>query len=292
MIGTLPDLEKPFFAYGLFKQEHPPYRTIEGLVFSVAEAEVKGFVYERDGYPLIVAEDNGVRIKGQLISFRSGAAKEAFETITSFEPSHYSWSTCNALGDENSLYCNYLTVKYPKKGTSTIEVHDEPYEWKLLDDPMFGAGLDYVEGVVLSSEQNIYRNLGTYMLLWSIIERYLELCYGASETKGQLIKRLVEDRNKEIRGYLKSTECIKEQRHNHVVTRSSDPSTKYKLNIDNPQKALEYYYYGARSNAVHRGKVAHSDFNTVRDCLTEVFYLGFALIRGSVPGRSEQITGS
>lgn len=90
------------------------------------------------------------------------------------------------------------------------------------------------------------------MLLWSGIERYCSLKYGAVNKPGDNLKELSEDplfcdavKNTEIR--------------NRNPIYSAKNASPYYLNLKNLYFVVNYYYT-LRSNVVHRGKQGNNRF--------------------------------
>jgi hypothetical protein len=110
-----------------------------------------------------------------------------------------------------------------------------------------------------------------YTLLWSCIERYTGLRYHLGKKVNEKVYQIAEDEEeKEI--FAQSLKNHLKTNANRVIHDASDPSVKYTLDPNNPQKSIRYYYQ-VRSNIIHRGKAVTKDFDRVKTSLEELLQI-------------------
>ena len=256
----------PFIAYGSFKPNQLRYNQIKDFVDSCEKIEITGEILDKDGIPIFVRESKyGVYYEYQafVITFKKGREEEAYEIICKNEPqTYYQWE----VWDNRNL----LTGKRHLRGTC----HYPEYSWDFRDDPYFFEGLtavDAISRVQIESSRPEHAHIteffgvsSAYMLLWTIIERFCTLKYGNLRPTEKL-KRLSEEP-----GLRNSLISVRNQEDRPIV-RSDSTGTKLSASQDgsNPLKTLNYYY-GIRSNMVHRGKDAITDIGLIRSALYNV----------------------
>jgi len=255
------DTSLPFFAYGLFKPGQLCFSRIRDIVEKTVECKVNGYLKERDGIPLLVLGDNCPSIKGYLIYFNAGKEDEAYDRILGIEPDEvYRWEAIKI----NDSRANTLIGKREHRGSSDLE-HFE--EWDGQTDPFFKQGIEEVEYIlkVNSSFDWGFRALlhlqMAYTLLWSAIERYAGLKYHLGKSVNEKVYQIASEKP-----------FIDSLRKNVQKTRevfSATDLTKYTLDPNDPDKSIRYYYQ-VRSNTIHRGKAATSDFDTIKSSLEEL----------------------
>jgi len=193
-------LNQAYFAYGLLKPGELAYGQIEPFVDGApVPAHVEGQLYVRDGLPLLVLSDRGI-VSGHLMRFRVGTSTDAYKAISIFEPKkHYRWkaATIRTKGEEETA--NVLVGREPKKGSI---VFDEDEEWTGRRDPVLTVGLETV--CELTQEwgtkefspapsndfdwPRFFRVQMTYLLLWTVTERFAALAYGPALKPMEKIK--------------------------------------------------------------------------------------------------------
>jgi hypothetical protein len=261
----LPNTNLPFFAYGLFKPGELCFFRIRELVDKkrVDKAEVDGCLKERDGIPLLV-KSNYSKVEGVLIYFKDGKEIEAYESIIEIEPDKvYRWEVIYL---EKDISANVLFGKSPDTGSSDLEKWES---WTGKTDPFFTVALDEVERIykedasILSYDdhRDLFRLQMGYMLLWSSIERYAGLRY---HLKGDVTKKVQK---------IATEPCFADSLKKNVkkprTLRRTTDLDKYTLDPHEPRKSIDYYY-GVRSNVVHRGKAVRKDFDILRSALGEL----------------------
>lgn len=226
------------------------------------KSEVRGQLKERDGVPLLVAESDYTGIKGFLITFKNGTEEKAYSRIVDVEPEKvYRWGEVSV----NEQVANVLYGKKVNKGGSDLPETD----WDGRNDPFFKEAIGIVEKILKENSESFnwkdfkptLRLQMAYTLLWSAIERYAGLKYHLGERATEKVLNIAQE--KSFKDNLKK--IVKEKRRVHSTTNLKH----VELNPDNPKNSL-LYYYQVRSNAVHRGKVAIQDFETVRKSLKEL----------------------
>jgi hypothetical protein len=254
------DIDRPFFAYGLFRPGQLAFVQLRELVREVADpAHISGALLLRDGLPIIDPAGEG-RVKGALMTFLPDRAAAAYDRISGMEPDrHYRWHETQADGRP----ANVLVGRYPGKGS----VPCEEEEWDGWNDPLFTVALDVVEETLTSDDfqwdlKPLFRLQMGYLLLWSSIERYVSLRYHL----GDKVMEKVDQLAREPAFAAGLLEHVKERR---FVYRADRPDQRTVLDRNAPEKAVAYYYQ-VRSNIVHRGKGVVWDHERVLKSLTEL----------------------
>ena len=106
----------------------------------------------------------------------------------------------------------------------------------------------------------------SYLLLWTIIERYVTIRYylGRGDVYKK-IKNLVDDKHfcLELKSNINRRASI---------FRADKPGVKINLNPKKPKLCIDYYYQ-IRSNITHRGKAAHQDIVKMRESIIELLHI-------------------
>lgn len=262
------DLNKPFFAYGIFKKGQIAYSKIEDCVRDVDDAddvELKDCEMKiRDGVPLISDyKSEGYRTKGQIIWFLDEQKERAYKIISDTEPDDlYEWGETNVKGIE----VNVLYGKKPGDGSYTYETDGGRYvdNFDGKNDLFFK---DLFEFLRLESEKldggeyDLFRLQMYYMILWSVIDRYCSLKYDSINFKGDDIRNLSNDPV-----FIKSINSFDLPNRKPIYSsRDGKPwewrnSTYSKLN----------YYYKLRGNVIHRGKDRLTNTDILHLCFDEL----------------------
>jgi hypothetical protein len=255
-----PNIDRPFFAYGLFRPGQLAFFQLRELVSNVAEpARVAGSLLLRDGLPIIDAAGPGY-IKGALLTFLPGRAAEAYDRISAMEPDkHYRWHEAPVDGRS----ANVLVGRSPRNGS----VACEDAEWNGWDDPLFTAALDVVQETLESSDfdwnlKPLFRLQMAYLLLWSSIERYVSLRYHLGDKVTEKIGKLAHEAAfaDSVRQHVKGK---------REVYRADRPGEREVLDPKSPDRAVRYYYQ-VRSNITHRGKGVVRDYELLKKSLAEL----------------------
>lgn len=256
----------PFFAYGIFKPGQLGFFRIKELVKkAIADCWVHGTLLERDGLPIIDKDGSG-EVKGNLLFFDEGKSCQAYLRIIEIEPDkHYLWGVTKVNCKEYNNQANLLFGKRPRKGSAPLDAE----EWDGTTDLIFTNALEVVKETL---EQNrnfelnlmpLFRLQMAYLLLWTIIERYVSIRYHLGDRVSEKVKQLAEEQP--FKDALKK--FVKEQRE---IFRAHRPGDRILLNQSNPNKSLEYYYQ-MRSNIAHRGKSVVRDFDKLLNSLEELY---------------------
>jgi hypothetical protein len=255
-----PNIDLPFFAYGLFKPGQLAFFQLRELVKNVTDpAHIKGSLLLRDGLPIIDPKGQE-SVKGALLTFLPGRASEAYDRISAMEPDrHYCWYEAPT----GRTSANVLVGRSPRKGS----VPCEDAEWNGWDDPLFTVALDVVEETLNSQDfhsnlKPLFRLQMAYLLLWSSIERYVSLRYHLGDRVAEKVSQLAHEPAfaESLRQYVKGR---------REVYRADRPDKKEVLDPQSPDKAVRYYYQ-VRSNITHRGKGVVQDYKLLKDSLAEL----------------------
>ncbi|MDE2058336.1 MAG: hypothetical protein KGL31_11835 [candidate division NC10 bacterium] len=266
-----PSIDRPFFAYGLFRPGQLAFFQLSDLVSAVAEpASVAGSLFLRDGLPIIDLEGLG-SVKGALLSFPPEGIAEAYDRISAMEPDqHYRWDVAQV----DDKLANVLVGRSPRKGSVACEED----EWNGWNDPLFTAALDVVEETLKSQDfdwnlKPLFRLQMAYLLLWSSIERYVSLRYHLSDKVSEKV------------GQLAREPAFVESLRQHVtarreVYRADRPTEKEVLDPEVSERAVRYYYQ-VRSNITHRGKGVVRDYARVKVSLEELLQIFRDVLRAA-----------
>ena len=265
----------PLFAYGIFKPGQLCYSRIKPFVEKYEKCEISGSLLERDGIPLIVENDHG-EVVGYLITLKKGDEEKAYQSIAGIEPKKiYKWG----VAESGNNIANVLYGRNPDKGSCHIHegwkgegCNIAAREWDGNKDPFFTQSLDLVREMLNESEKKehegafgnykeLFRLQMAYTLLWSAIERYAGLKYHLGDQVMNKVSRIAEEEC-----FIESLKCVVKEKR--IIYRS-DNLKKETLDLNNPKKAISYYY-AVRSNSIHRGKNAIGDFRIVQSSLREL----------------------
>ena len=241
------DIDKPFFAYGIFKKGQIAHFKLELFVCEVdEEAEIENCELKmRDGFPL-VSGTSRLKTKGHVLFFHKKHREHAYDAICkSLADDLYEWGTRTVNGQE----VNVLFGKNPDDGAYTLDNDDGIYnnnydggkdiffreliEFLNLEFEKFeGRPMDY-DG----DRNDIFRLQMIYMMLWSAVDRYCKLKYGAINYIRHNLNLFSQDKV--------FTDSLKE-----CDLMEPSPNLPYLHKFDSPMDL----YYDVRCNVVHRGK--------------------------------------
>ncbi len=261
-----PNIDWPFFAYGLFRPGQLAFFQLRELVAKVDEpARVAGSLLLRDGLP-IIDPDSRERTEGALLTFLPERASDAYDCISTMEPDkHYRWNEAKI----NGVSANVLVGRSPRKGSVVCE----DAVWDGWNDPLFTAALEVVEETLKSQVfdwdmKSLFKLQMAYLLLWSSIERYVSLRYHLGDKVTAKVGKLATE----------SAFATSLKQHVHLndsqggyreVYRADRPGERVVLNPHSPDKAVDYYYQ-VRSNITHRGKGVPRDYDLLKKSLEEL----------------------
>jgi hypothetical protein len=275
-----PNIDQPFFAYGLFKPGQLAFFQVREFVKKIrSEAFVSGMLLLRDGLPLFEPSDRG-RVWGAVLTFRPEQAGEAYERIAEMEPKRqYRWHETKV----DELTVNVLVGRSLSKGSDYSEFDD----WNGWHDPHFREALEIVEETIETEDCNLnskqfFKLQMAYMLLWTSIERYASLRYNLGDSVMEKVLNLAED----------PTFCDSLQRNvedSRAVYRADRPDAKEVLDPSSPLKALKYYYQ-IRSNIVHRGKSLWRDYDRVSKSTKELVEIFREVLAAAEQDASREMT--
>ena len=252
--------ELPFFSYGIFKPGELGYLSIHDLVYQAERTHIKGNLMIRDGLPLAFL-DGDWEIQGYLLRFKKDNCAEAYQKIVDIEPKYqYRWDTIKV--GENSKEANILAGKQPKRGST---YSDETF-FNGKQDPLFNEGFELIEETISNHDygfKEFFKLQSSYLLLWSIIERYVTIRYNIGSPKINL-KIMFLSQDEYFCKQLKST-----VKRVDKIFSTHEPDDKINLDSDNPRNCINYYYQ-MRSNITHRGKASHQDCDRLHQSISEL----------------------
>ena len=265
----------PFLAYGSFKPGELRFNLIKQFVVETKPTKVYGLMKEKDGVPIFYTTKTKsyawFDYTAYEIHFKKGQEQQAYQIISENEPnSYYTWA--------NFQGANILEGKSRLRGLE--EFMDET--WSFKHDPYFSQGLLACKEIRKGSRSKMpelhqeyfdfFCNQSAFMLLWTIIERFCTLKYG-NLSPNEKLKSLYTDPE------IKWDFVYDIVKRNDSIVRSDKEKEQLKLNSASSIKKILEYYYGLRSNMVHRGKNVFGDINRISDAFDELYQLVEVIIK-------------
>ena len=265
----------PFLAYGSFKPGELRFNLIKQFVVETKPTKVYGLMKEKDGVPIFYTTKTKsyawFDYTAYEIHFKKGQEQQAYQIISENEPNtYYTWV--------NFQGANILEGKSRLRGLE--EFMDET--WSFKHDPYFSQGLLACKEIRKGSRSKMpelhqeyfdfFCNQSAFMLLWTIIERFCTLKYG-NLSPNEKLKSLYTDPEIEWNFVY---DIVK---RNDSIVRSDKEKEQLKLNSASSIKKILEYYYGLRSNMVHRGKNVFGDINRISDAFDELYQLVEVIIK-------------
>jgi len=265
-LSTPIDLNIPFIAYGSFKPSELRFNLIEEYVEDFYEIKIMGFMEEKDGVPIFGLGNDGYfsfTYSAFVLKFKNEYSEIAYQKICENEPdTYYEWLE---LDNKNILI-----------GKSNLKGKNEFLErsWSFRNDPYFEYGLNACSEI-FKSNNHIHKNdiekeyfpffksSSAYMLLWTIIERFCTLKYG-NISPTQKLKFLTSDPK------INWEEALLHIERKDKIYRSDKINEVLTLDRHKGAKRNIEYYYGIRSNMVHRGKEVFSDTFRISESFIEL----------------------
>ena len=265
----------PFLAYGSFKPGELRFSLIKQFVSEFKPTRVEGLMKEKDGVPVFYTIKTKpyawFNYTAYEIYFKEGQEQLAYQIISENEPNtYYNWADFQG--------CNILEGKNRLRGLE--EFMDE--SWSFKHDPYFSQGLLSSKEIRNGRNSSIaelhqehfqfFCNQSAFMLLWTIIERFCTIKYG-NISPNEKLKFLASDSEIEW-GFV--FDIIK---RNDSIVRSDREKDNLKLNPSSSIKKILDYYYGLRSNMVHRGKNVFGDIDRIGYAFDELYQIVDGLIK-------------
>jgi hypothetical protein len=259
------DINLPFITYGSFKPLELRFNLIEEFVKDYYEIKIVGLMEEKDGIPIFGLGNDGYysfTYTSFVLNFKNEYSEIAYQKICENEPdSYYEWIVLDNK--------NILIGKPNLKGKNNFL--DE--SWSFRNDPYFEYGLNACSEIFnnnsiykTDSEKEyfpFFKSSSAYMLLWTIIERFCTLKYG-NISPTQKLRFLTSDPRinwEEALLYIERKDKIyRSDKINEVLILDRHKGAKRNLE----------YYYGIRSNMVHRGKEVFSDTDRISESFFEL----------------------
>lgn len=261
-------IKKPFFAYGIFKPNQIAFSKIEDYAWKWEPHDINREMLMRDGVPIIENVESTRTTRGYKIYFNKEDCESAYDIISKSEPLNlYEWGIIEVDGDE----CNVLFGKNVSKGSYHSVDKDEYYvgNFNGRNDPFFDGLIKFIRSELKNAkylDNYFYKIQMYYMLLWSAIDRYCSLKYGAHYEQYELRSFFANDE-----AFITSLrECLDE---NELKDRdkvySSNFLKPFELTTKKPWYAINYYY-ALRCNVVHRGKEPGNNIWNLKKSLVEL----------------------
>jgi hypothetical protein len=207
-----------------------------------------------------------------VLWFDADSLSAAWDAIAAFEPgAQYEYDLVAVDVEGRRVTANTLVGRDLGQGTAP----DPVQRWSAALDPVFAEGLTEVLTMALETApcglpgqpddlefwKRYFRLQATYLLLWSIVERYTALRFGPALPPSKRISRLNAD--PDFKAAVREAGAVP-----HVVYDARDPSKKHTLRADGTDAAS--YFYQVRCNLSHRGKSAYRDGQLVLKALVEL----------------------
>ncbi|MEU2169032.1 gamma-glutamylcyclotransferase family protein [Micromonospora chersina] len=259
------DNPKAIFVYGSLRRGELAHRQVAALVSQIDSAEVTGYhLYVRDGLPFIDKVRGGL-VRGDLLTASTIEGADILRRkVQTYEgDALYSEQRVRArteTGDEVEAWA-YIG-RSPNSGNA--EPHEQ--QWSSADDPLFRGGLDGIFAIAKRHFETI-RPMpadmqgfwdaflpiqGTYLTLYTVLERYTALVFGPRLEPGERLRSL--------RGDRAAVDAVEAAKPPSIEVRDSRDPRKRKLA---PGRSSFDAWYWVRSNLSHRGKAAYTDFKLV-----------------------------
>lgn len=279
------DQERPLFTYGALKPDELAHGQVERFVDRSAHATIEGILHLRDGLPLLEPHGGWGPVRGYLVWFDEATAPEAWKAVCHFEPKHqYFWGVGEAADPGGDKWpCNVLLGKKLNSGVSG----DPITEWSARLDPVFVEGLHEAHLLIGESAlagpprtwADYFRLQAGYLLLWTVMERYTALRFGAGlKPNAAKLERLTADPM--FRRAVASIGVSPDE-----VYDSRNPETRYRIEADG-SGAIDYWY-AMRSNLSHRGKGTFHEAERVLKAANDLHRLLRELLVSHVPAIEE-----
>jgi hypothetical protein len=260
------DVNIPFIAYGSFKPSELRFNLIEEYVKDFYEIKLMGFMEEKDGVPIFGLGNDGYfsfTYSAFVLNFKPEYSELAYQNICENEPdTYYEW---HVLDNKNILI-----------GRPSLKGKNEFLDrsWSFRNDPYFEYGLNACSEIFRSDNDSnknynekeyfpFFKCSSAYMLLWTIIERFCTLKYG-NISPGQKLKSFTSDLK------INWDEALLHIERKDKIYRSYKINEVLTLDRYKGAKRNMEYYYGIRSNMVHRGKEVFSDTDRISESFFEL----------------------
>ena len=279
---------RPFFAYGAFKPGELGYLRIADYTDSFIEATAEGYLFERNGAAVFVDWFSGI-VGGYLLDFSDPTS--AYEEINAVEPSgQYDFQTISINTQSDSIQANILvgaSHQSGQNGSSERRTNREPdinmkeqfdwagsvTWWEGESDVLFDKGLWKIAQTISNSPKELSHNLFdpattervseeavnyffelqmSYLLLWTVIERFLNIRYAKD---GEADSDDWKQMSATDAFTSKLQEVVSDERQGSVILSLRTAQGTPTLDRDDPESAIEYYRR-LRNNIAHRGKGA------------------------------------
>lgn len=275
------DLKRPFFAYGIFKPNQIAFYKIENCAWKFESHDVPRKMLIRDGVPIIENIKSSYSTTGYKIWFNREDRETAYNSISETEPFDlYEWDVIKVDGDD----CNVLVGKDAKNGSYRSVDGKGKYvgDFNGRNDPFFDDLIAYIRDELVNkkySDNYFYKIQMYYMILWSAIDRYCSLRYGAHKSQRDLRNLFANDDVfiNSLRNRLEENDI---KRRDKVY--STDLLRPFRLTTRNPWHAINYYYT-LRCNVVHRGKGPGNSIENLHLSLKELLDIFEGVINRTFP---------
>lgn len=286
--NNLPDITKPFFAYGVFRPGEISFLGIKDYVDldNCKKDDIFGYLSIWDGMS-ILCKDNNNKTSGYIINFKNkNCAQEAYSFINDIEPIDdknklYNWDEDTPIDYSGRVNLLVQANKFPE--TKNNDPEDWPTIWL---DPFFNIETkDSAISILLDYKIPKFDNTGNafpsfeplfdlqmhYLMLWTVIERFVFFRYGKKESIKSGNRTITESLFEFSKSDYFQNGC---KMHITIKDRkvfSSDKGSPTSLFYGNKYNIS--YYYQVRNNITHRGKgrgASKIDYNILSNSFSEL----------------------
>ncbi len=276
-----PNYELPFFAYGIFQPGEISFLGIREYVKKCTKDSVKGYLDIWDGITIIDIKGDK-NIQGYVIEFKNKQeAEKAYSFINSIEPIElYQWSE------------EYTDSRKPvnlliKSQRSHIDFkNNDADDWQTIwHDPFWNLSKnDYTPQesaikILLNYQTPEFNKYSFapifdlqmhYLMLWTIVERFVFFRYGKQESINAGLRKFGNSLC-----FQEAYEKIATEGKNKWVFSSETGQIRYKYYKQTKQCDI-LYYHQVRNNVTHRGKAAMAskkDYEIVKFAFNELIQI-------------------
>ena len=272
-------LNLPFFAYDVFKPGEIAFSRIKEFIDedkSILDYSVKYPLDIINGVPFLFKSKGYYHTRGSLFYFNNrhdaAIAYEIISEAKSFKL--YGWTTIN-----DDYEC--MNVLVGKNKIIKVQYHENRGEYNGRDDSMLVRVLytiwDNVLPLLLKkhfSPDDFFNLQMNYIMLWSSIDRFLDLRYG-NVNQQENLKCLANEKS-----FADAVSLFSDKNDKKPEVLSNEDYRRFQLDKEKPLCCIRYYYT-IRCNVVHTGKSQYDDYQLLRYSVFELLQIYMHVLRDS-----------
>lgn len=273
-------LNLPFFAYDVFKPGEIGYSRIKNFIDR--ERSIMKYYVEHpldiiNGVPFLFKERNHYYYtRGSLFYFNNeDDAARAYEIISQAKSFKlYGWTT---------IYDGHvkMNVLAGKNDIIKVQYHENRGEYHGKEDPMLVRVLYTIWNNILLllpkkdfAPDDFFNLQMNYIMLWSSIDRFLDLRYGNTNQQENL-KCLANEKS-----FADAVLLFSDKNNKKPEVFSNEDYRRFQLDKEKPLCCIRYYYT-IRCNVVHTGKSQYDDSPLLRYAIFELLQIYLYVLRDS-----------